>query len=517
MTSTTRIRVDQRTTVMAAVFLVLAAWSGLSYLVIRVDSDILAEAIQVQRWLAEPFVVLSYPGQLYGGILEYPLIAIAETFFPGQVYALTAIRVLYLPIVGVLGVYATSLLFPSWRLWPFIPATLVCPAVLHSMMAIKDLYPFSWLLAMIGLTITYSRWRRGGHSWWLLVGGALLGLSIYQHPTASLLVVPMAAAGFVKWAPRGKRLWSWLVGFAVGLSPLLAARFGQGDAYVAYSPVRAGLPNVWGAFGLDGSTWSTAIVPNGWGLQYTDLNSWALPVGVQIVLNWMVFAFILGCLIVAFRALITRRRLGQLSDARVLAVMWGSIGVVLIAIVIVVPPVFFYGAALAVPVWITVVGAVNFLWGRPGLVAALVIMGVAGITSIGSVLAWNPALPGAVGYKKKQAEQVSDVAAQIEQAGIDVVYGDYWETLPIVYASSGELTAVTVPVSRFPFTGSGSESVVVAVPTGFTALPPGLERWTNAEAAVGFVDANCTRLPTDVVVDPFPIRTYECPASVLRP
>ena len=75
---------------------------------------------------------------------------------------------------------------------------------------------------------------------------------------------------------------------------------------------------------------------------------------------------------------------------------------------------------------------------------------------------------------------------------------------------------MTVPVSRFPFTDSSRDTIVVAVPTGYTALPPGLERWTNAEAAVGFVDANCTRLPTDVVVDPFPIRTYECPVSAFR-
>lgn len=516
MTPSTRPRIDDRTTVMAAVFLVLAAWSGLSYLVIRVDSDILAEAIQVQRWLAEPFVVLSYPGQLYGGILEYPLIAIAETFFPGQVYAVTAIRILYLPIVGALGVYATSLLFPAWRLWPFIPAALAGPAVVHSMMAIKDLYPFSWLLAMIGVAITYSRWQRSAHSWWLLAGGAFMGLAIYQHPTSSLLAVPLAAAGFVKWAPRGRRLWWWVAGFAAGVSPLIAARFGQGDVYVAYSPVRSGLPNVWGAFGLDGSTWSTAIVPNGWGLQYTDLNAWSLPVGVQIVLNWMVFGFILGCTLLSVKTLIAERGLSSVSDARVLAVMWGTIAVVLVAIVIVVPPVFFYGAALTVPVWMTVVAGINSVWSRPGVIAAIVVMVVAGITSIGSVLAWNPALPGAIGYKMKQAEQVADVAEQIEQAGIDVVYGDYWETLPIVYASSGDLTAVTVPVSRFPFTVPDAATVVVAVPTGFTALPPGLERWTNAETAVGFVDANCTRLATDVVVDPFPIRTYECPVSVFR-
>lgn len=511
-----RVTFDDRRSVMVAVFAVLAAWSGISYLVIRVDSDILAEAIQVQRWLADPFFVLSYPGQLYGGVLEYPLIAVAETMFPGQVYAFTAIRILYLPLVGALGVYATSLLFPNWRLWPFIPAAVVGPAVLHSMLAIKDLYPFSWLLAMVGAAITYALWQRGDRPGWLVVGGAFMGLAIYQHPTASLLAVPLAAAGYVRWTPSGRRLWWWLAGFLAGVAPVAIARFGQEDMYVAYSPRRSGLPDLWGAFGLDGTTWATALVPNGWGLQYTDLNVASFPFGLQLILNWLVFAFVAGCTVVAVRGLIARRSVGDASDVQLVAVMWGSVLAVLIAIVVVVAPVFFYGAALAVLVWITLVGGINGLWGRVGVIAASAVMVLAAITSVGSVLAWNPALPGAVGFKKKQAEQVAEVAARIDDAGIDVIFGDYWETLPIAYASAGRVNPVTIPVSRFAFPASIDGTVIVAVPTGYTALPPGLDRWTNAEAAVGFVDANCTRLPTDVVVDPFPIRTYECPADVLR-
>lgn len=509
-------KLDQRGTVMGVVFTVLLAWSGLSYLVIRVDSDILAEAIQVQRWLAEPFIVLSYPGQLYGGVLEYPLIALAETLFPGEIYALTAFRILYVPLVGVLTVYATSLLFPTWKLWPFIPAAVVGPAVLHSMMAIKDLYPFSWLLAMTGVAVSYTHWRRNARPWWLLLGGALMGLAVYQHPTASLLVIPLAAAGYVRWVPGGKRLWLWLAGFLLGLAPLALARFAQGDVYVAYSPTRAGAPDLWGAFGLNGTTWASALVPNGWGLQYTDLNSLALPSWLQIVVNWSLFLFIVGCTLVALQRLVARRLFTQASDRLVMAVIWGSFVVVLIAIVFVVPPVFFYGAAISALGWMTLTAAVNRVWGVMGAGSGIVVMVLAGITSLGAVLAWNPALPGAVGFKNKQAQQVADVAARIDAAGIDIVFGDYWETLPIVYASAGELTGVTVPVSRFPFADDREGSVVVAVPTGYTALPPGLERWTNAEAAVGFVDARCTRLPQDVVVDPFPIRTYECPVEVFR-
>ena len=513
MSTAIRTHVGHRNAVMAIVFVVLAGWSGLSYLVIRVDSDILAEAIQVQRWLAEPFFVLSYPGQLYGGVLEYPLIAVAEALFPGQVYAFTAIRILYLPIVGALAVYAASLLFPTWRLWPFIPAVVVGPAVLHSMMAIKDLYPFSWLLVMIGVVVTYSQWRRNAPSLWLILGGALMGLGVYQHPTASLLAVPLAAAGIIRWGPVGKQLWLWLMGFLIGLMPLVAARFGQGDRYVAYLPERTGLPNVWGAFGLDGTTWATALVPNGWGLQYTDLNTLTLPTWLQIAANWLVFLFVAGCIVVLVQRLVTRRLFTDSSDGVVVAAMWGSFAVVLVAIVVVVPPVFFYGAALAVPVWITLTAGLNGLAGAVGRFVAIVVMVLAAITSLGAVLAWNPALPGAVGFKNKQAEQVAGVAARIEAAGINVVFGDYWETLPVVYASAGNLTGVTVPVSRFPFPESLQGSVVVAVPTGYTALPPGLDRWTNAEASVGFMDANCTRLPQDVVVDPFPIRTYECPVA----
>ena len=498
------------------VFFILFAWSLLSYLVIRVDSDIVAEAIQVQLWLEKPFLVLSYPGQLYGGVLEYPLIAAAELLAPGQVYALTAVRVFYLPLVGVLAVYATHLLFPHLRLWPFIPAVAAGPAVLHSMMAIKDLYPLSWLLAMVGIALTFRQWNSRGGVGLSMVGAVLVGLSIYQHPTTSLLALPLAVAGFVRWWPRGKALWWWIAGVVIGLLPLVVARFGQGEQFVSYQPERTGLPNFAGALGFSEQGWPPAIVPHGWGVQNTDLNVWAFPSLMQIVVNAAISVFLVLCVIVVMRTVVRRQCGAQDSPLVVVATMWASALVVVFAIVLVVPPVFFYGAALAVPVWITLVVGINKVAGVWGRAAAYAIVVLAAITSLGSVFALNPALPGAVGFKNAQAAQIRQIAQDISQADIRIIFGDYWETLPIAYASSGDIRAVTIPVSRFAIPDDVTGVIRVAVPTGYTALPPGLDRWANARDAVGFVDAQCVRLPQDVVVDPYPIRTYECPVEIFR-
>jgi len=192
--------------------------------------------------------------------------------------------------------------------------------------------------------------------------------------------------------------------------------------------------------------------------------------------------------------------------------MWVAAVAVLTAITVVVPPVFFYGAALAIPAWVTLVAGMNHIAGSPGVVAAYVIVVLAAITSLGTVLALNPSLPGAVGFKNAQAQIVQDVAQAIEDEGIDVVFGDYWEVLPIVHASSARLSGVTLPVNRFasPSTDGGG-SFRVAVATGYTVLPPGLERWPAAEQSVGFMDGQCIRMPSDVAGIEVPIRIYECP------
>ena len=498
----------------AAVFVVLLGWSLLVYLTIRVDSDIVAEAIQVQRWLQNPTLVLSYPGQYYGGVLEYPLIAIAETLAPGQVYALTALRILYLPVVGVLAVSSAHLLFPRWSLWPFVPVAAAGPAVLHGMMPIKDLYPLAWLVGMLGTFLALRAWQRSSPGWVLALAGILAGLAVYQHPTAALLVLPLAAAGMVRWAPGLARLSWWGAGFLVGLIPLVIARFGQSDTYLAYAPQRQGLPNLPGAFGLTAAGWPTAIVPNGWGMQHTNLNDLQFPDWLQYGINALLAVFIVASTALALRSLLARR-FGELASERtVIYTMWAVALLVLIAIVIAVPPVYFYGSALAVAAWITVVAGWNEVWSQTGRVIAGVVVVLAAITSAGSVAALNPPLPGAVGFKNAQAQEVRDVAAAIEDADIPIVFGDYWETLPIAYASSGAVFPVTVPVSRFEFPDRFQGSVRVAVPTGYTALPPGLTRWGSAETAVGIVDAECVRLPQDVVEGPAPVRAYECPVSV---
>ena len=521
MTSLVRGGTDSRLSRAAIDGMVVAAilglWSVVAYLVIRVDADIVAEAIQVQRWLREPWLVVSYPGQLYGGVLEYPIIALQELVLPGNVYALTFPRIFYLPVVGFLTVLTTRRLFPDWKTWPFIVVVAAGPAVLHSMMAIKDLYPFSLLLAALSVFILAREWDTRRRTWVIAVGGLLGGLAVYEHPTAALLVIPLVVLATARLRIGSRDVVAASLGFAIGLIPLLFARFGQSGVYVSYQPSRPGSPNVQGALGLNLGTdaWPTAMVPNGWGVQYTNLNAWAFPPGLQFAINVAIVVFLAACIAVVVKSARQLRWASSASPVVALSALWSALLIVVVAITLVVPPVFFYGAALAVPVWITLVGGMNVVAGRTGFVLAWIVVALAAVTSLGSVLGWNPALPGAVGFKRAQVEIVEGVAQAIDAEGIDVVFGDYWEVLPIAYASKGRLSAVTVPTSRFePPAKKGNESTRVAVATGYTVLPPGLERWPSAEQAVGFVDAQCVRLPRDVAGIETPIRIYECPDGV---
>ncbi|MDP2013705.1 MAG: hypothetical protein Q8L05_05715, partial [Actinomycetota bacterium] len=48
------------------------AWALLGWLTVIPNQDILADGIQAQSVLADPRVVLAFPGQKHGGPLEYP-------------------------------------------------------------------------------------------------------------------------------------------------------------------------------------------------------------------------------------------------------------------------------------------------------------------------------------------------------------------------------------------------------------------------------------------------------------
>lgn len=498
--------------------LALLAWTTYAYFTVRIDGDMLAEAIQVQQWLDSPFWVLSYPGQLHGGVLEYPLIMLAETISPANVYAFTLVRILYVPIAGLLTCLIFRRAFPSLSMWPLAVTAVIGPAVLHSMVGIKDLYPLSWLLAVLAGFLAYREVSSPRRPWLLVVAGALAGLGIYEHPTSALLSIPLLAGAAALWSVTVRQAVLVVAGLAIGLLPLLASLTLQPDRHVVFQPAQVGAPEVGPAFGLvSGPTaWAQAVVPTGWGISHNDLTSLPIPADLQFVLNSWLALLLLAALLAAVPFAVRALRSGQRSPLGFVAVVWGTAVVMVIVLVVVVTPVFFYGAGMSFLVLLTIGVIPHAVPRRFGWTAVGLVWVVMAVTSLGAFLWQQPKLIDAAQFKRAQVAQVEQVADAIAAAGVRYVYGSYWEVLPIAYESDGALYPLTPFDSRFPLPDDEQGTVTVAVTPGTIALPVGLDRWITAEDAVARAEEQCARLTDVTALMPEGVVAYSCPAAMFR-
>ena len=490
-----------------AAFLALLAWSGYAYATVRVNADILAEAIQVQQLMTDPFWVWSYPGQVHGGVLEYPLIALAESIAPGNVYALTFLRIFYIPVTGVLVAACFSMAAPTRSLWPFAVASAVGPAVLHGFRMISDIYPSAWLISAAGVWLVF-RWASGRWASWgvAFAGGLLVGLGTYQHASAVIFSIPLVVYALVNWKVRVRSLPALVVGGLVGLLPMAMAMFGQPDKAVVYRPERTGLPDVIGAFGLDRGElgWRDAMLPNGLGIVHADATFLDLGWSVQWWINLVAVAVVAG-----FIVFLLLRPSG-------LGVMWLTAVAMVIGLVIMVPPVWYYGTPLGFLLWFSV-GFTPLVvpriveWGAVGVVFAI----SAGF-SFAQVWNSHPRFVTGVQVKSEQAQEVDNVATGIAEAGVNYVFGDYWEILPIAYASSGDVHPITYNFNRFPLDPADvGEEIVVAVTPGTIALPFGRDSWTLSAEALALVDQACMPVPDITSRLPDEVTAHLCPTAVL--
>ena len=493
---------------LAIVALSLLAWSTYAYAVARVNADILAEAIQVQQWLADPFWVWSYPGQVHGGIVEYPLIALAEILAPGNVYALTLVRILYIPLAGVLLASCFMMAQPRRSLWPFAIAAAVGPAVLHGFRMISDIYPSAWLLSALGVWLIFrGACGRSVRKASLIVGGVLIGLGLYQHASAAVLSIPLLVFAVAKWRmPLRRGLWV-VVGIGVGLVPMALALFGQPGKEVVYRPERSGLPDVLGALGLDRGElgWREAMLPNGLGVVHADSTFLDLGWGVQWWVNLIAAVFVSALVIAG--VLVRRSPLGW---------MWLSTIAVLVGLVVFVPPIWYYGTPIGFLLWFSV-GFTPVLLPR---FAEWSVIGLVMVISAGFSFAqvWNahPRFVTGAQVKADQAAEVAETASGISDAGVEFVFGDYWEVLPIAYASSLAVHPISYNFNRFPLKpGQYAEDIVVAVTPGTVALPFGRNAWTTSSEALMLVDQACTPLPDITARLPDDVSAHLCPTSVL--
>lgn len=498
----------QRVAPLIFIAVALLVWSGYAFAVVRVNADILAEAIQVQQWLADPFWVWSYPGQLHGGVVEYPLIALAETLAPGNVYALTFGRIFFVALTGVLLASCFSMAQPHRSLWPFAIAAAVGPAVLHGFRMISDIYPSAWLLSALGVWLVF-RWssKRTNRIAWLAVGGFLIGLGAYQHASAAIFSLPLLVFAILHWRVRIREGLLAALGILIGLVPMGLAMFGQAGKEVVYRPQRSGLPDVVGALGLDRGElgWREAMLPNGLGIAHADSTFLDLGWQFQWWINVIAVLFVVSAVIV-----------GVVIRSSALGWMWLAALVAVSALVVFVPPVWYYGTPLGFLLWFSI-GFVPVVLPR---LIELIVISLVIVISAGFSFAqvWNahPRFLTGAQVKAEQVLEIGAIASAISDAGVEYVFGDYWEVLPIAHASSLAVHPISYNFNRFPLNASEvGEEIVVAVTPGTIALPFGHESWTLSVDALSLVNQVCTPLPATTENLPMGVTAHLCPTETL--
>jgi len=373
---------------------------------------------------------------------------------------------------------------------------------------ISDIYPSAWLLSAAGVWVIFRALSgRTHHVAWLVAGGVLVGLGIYQHASAGVFSVPLVVFAVLHWRPAPRRILRIAIGLVVGLVPMALAMFAQPAKEIVYRPERTGAPDVIGALGLStgDSAWTKAMLPNGLGAAHADSTFLDLGWSVQWWINAVAVAVFVTIVITA---VVLRRS--------ALATMWLVAVAVMIGLVFVVPPIWYYGTPVGFLLWFSV-GFIPIAMSR---IVEWILVGALLALSAGYSFAqvWNahPRFLTGAQVKAEQAAEVERVANGISDAGIDYVFGDYWEVLPIAYASSRSVHPITYNFNRFPLDPSDvGEEIIVAVTPGTIALPFGHTAWTLSEPAKALVDESCVPIGDLSAKLPAGVSAHLCPTAVL--
>ena len=492
-------------------------WALVAWLTVRAGADILAEAVQVQVLLKAPKFVLTYPGQNYGGVIEYPFLLISEAIAPGNPYAYTFWRLVFAFLTGFLAARLFLTLFPEARRWAFLIAVAVGPALLHGrtgpagnevgVIWLNSTYPMSWLLVIGGAVLAALAMKEPGKRtyWRLGLAGLLVGLGIYEQPTALILTAALAALILVTW-PGTIRAWVIvLLGVAVGLIPL-ALSVGPLKAVTHGAPAHFPTPTVdtaMRALGLSAQHQPfNAVLPDPLGIEagYPIFGVWFTRISVILVI-----ALAIGGLIFALlaRQSPNRKLIGGLSLAWV-----AGIGAILF-LDTVMETVWFYGVGLSVLTWLTI-GALPEI--RPkavGAVAAaiaLLIMGAAFIKHE------SPHWVSFIDELQSKQLGVSDaraVAEAINAQGVSYVFGSYLDIIPMGYYSEGNLRVISNHYDRFALSDEEKAQGVLTVAVNQVPTDP----W--GEEAMATVQASCKSLPITISERGQIYGTYACPVGVV--
>ena len=517
----------------AAAGLLCLAWAFLGWLTVIPNQDILADGIQAQSLLSDPRIVLAFPGQKHGGPLEYPFTVLAEWIAPGNYFVNAAVRPILAFVTGFLVAELFRVLFPRAPKWAFLTAIAVGPTIIHGMLGpegnpvgvwwLQPNWDMAWLCVTGGALIIArttqvgATHRRATHRHWLMpaLGGLLVGLGFFAHPAITLLIVPLLTLVLLITRPKLQTIAVAATGAVVGVLPAAIS-------YVVNSKVNTWDPSH-GAFiavdyyrdmggavlGLTGiPDYMTALLPYGIGLAPSQI---LLPGAAQSVLMWVFVLVVISCAAVAVAGAIRQRR--PITPGGAVATAWVAAMATMFAFITFVDPVWIYSSGLAILFWLSIGALPSFFTRRAlrpvGTALTIGLLAIVALSTITHNAAFYADVPARVTAKVVAMEGKQAIAAALEDAGAAVVFGSYYDAIPVGYASGGRLRTITNHYNRFPLTPDELQQRMITVGVNTEPTDP----W--GEEAMLTIEQRCVPADAQPGPDAGSFRTFTCPPSAL--
>ena len=486
----------------------------------------LSDAIQVQSVIHDPRIVLAFPGQKHAGTIEYPFQILAELVAPGNFYVHTAPRILFAFLTGFVTVKLFLTLFPKAKVWALLTAIAVGPAIIHGLSGpggnwvgvwwLVGNYETSWLLVTTGAWLLARQLRvqteevNAPRNWLRCTfAGLVIGLGFFAHPNITLLIIPLATLVLILLPISWKQLLQVLIGFAVGIIPAAISYVVNADitTWDPSHPPFVALPIYLNILGLQGiPDYLTAVLPYAIGLPPSqDLISGS----VQSAICWIV---VIGASVASIAGLIRAfKQKSRPTAATALALSWLSAFGAMVLFATFVDPVWFYATSLSILLWISIGSLPNVLTNRLagiGVVVPIIAMLVVGMYSQSFNFYKNPTK--AFEDKKQYLSDIQTSASALEAAGATVIYGSYYDVVPIGYGSGYKLRTITNTYNRIPLT-----EMELAAPQIRVAVKINTNHaW--AKDAVSNVEAQCKDLRQNIDTKMGIFKIFTCYPSALN-
>ena len=435
------------------------AWAMAAWLTVIPDADRLADGIQVQSLLRHPHLVLAFPGQTHGGVLEYPVLLLAEWVAPGNYFTHSAIRVVLAFFTGFFAARLFLRLFPTAPRWGFLAAVAAGPYVMHTItgpeknpvgvMWIHANYPQSWLLVTMGVSLLADAVARTERvrAWRLLLPGLLIGSGVYEQPGVLVLAIPLIVILILAF-PQRPRVWVIAASGSLVGAALIAASFLLHHRQSVYNPAHLPSPNVSGALevlGLNGiPSYVTSILPTALG--FAPLDGSPIRVAAAVLVPVFVALIVVTAAVSGVRSWRARRA----TPAFMISIAWVIAMLGMVAMSWTLSPVWFYGGCLGILLWLTI-GALPILVRRPfGTIAVVACVVLLAISTLAQTIPWYRDTATHVSAKVDRMTEMRSLADALVAAGATNVFGSYHDVLPLAYAAGGRLHPSAIYYDRFP-------------------------------------------------------------------